>query len=1043
MLTFAATNTFVSMNETFKKLNLIIGWLIFGIALYVYTSTAESTVSLWDCGEFISGAYKLQVVHPPGAPLFLILGRIFTLFAGDDVTKVALMMNYFSATATAFAILFLFWIITGIAQRIVVTHHDPDHELTLGSILAILGSGIVGSLACTFSDTMWFSAVEGEVYALSMFFISIVFWAVMRWEAAVDEDPNANKWLVFASFMIGLSIGVHLLSLLVIPIAVIIYVLKKHGFSWYRFILSGIIGLVILAIVQVGVIQIVTSIAGSIEKFMVNTLGMPFNSGLSLTYILIFTGLIFGIYKSHKLKHGGLHLAMTCLLVVFLGFSSYAMVPIRAVANLPINMNDPRDAFSLLSYLNREQYGDRPLLYGPLYTAQPTGRKDKGPVYFRDDVNKNYGIKGQKIEYTYDDADKVVFPRMGPTNDGDNAAPLYNFWTGSSGQPTMAENITYFIRYQMRYMYWRYFFWNFAGRQDDYQGTPENSMINGNWLSGISALDDARGVSQDNLPPQIANQKARNKFYLLPFLFGIIGLVFLYKKNRNDFITTGLLFLITGLFLIIYTNSPPREPRERDYVLVGSYYTFCIWIGLAVLAIYDVLKDKISGIAAAPLATALCISAPIFMAKGGWDDHNRSHRYMARDFAENYLNSCPPNALLITAGDNDTYPLWYAQEVEGIRTDVRIVNTSLLQIDWYIDYLHRAANKSAPLPFIPEFTAEKYRGDMRNFISFMNNGSLNPDMPVDIKKFCSFILSEDPDAKAQTSGGETVNYLPTKTLRMPINKEAIIKNNVVPDKFKDYIADEIVWNIGKDYLVKDDIAMLMFIAGNEDWSRPICFANTVPPDSYLGLQKYLVQEGLVYRFIPVQFAQNQQGSIVANPSKYYDLVMNKYKFGGLDKREMFVDENSARIANVLRGSMIKLADDLSRQGAKDSTKKVLEKVIQSFKYENINYYSPYNNMFNLYNLQMTEIYLRTFGYNEGKKFIDKLLSDIKVCYDFYRTPNEFAQYFASEKAGVEDMIVRMKTMSRVYNQTELLDKLNKDYPNLNESQPQVMPPAPN
>jgi hypothetical protein len=1015
------------MNNSFKTINIIVGWLVFGIALFVYGSTAETTASLWDCGEFISGAFKLQVVHPPGAPLFLILGRVFTLFAGDDVTKVAWMMNIFSATATAAAIMFLFWIITGIAKRLL----SPNKaEIDLGSMIAIIGSGLVGALACTFSDTMWFSAVEGEVYALSMFFISIVFWAVMRWESAVDEDPRANIWIVFAAFMIGLSIGVHLLSLLVIPIAVIIYYLKKYEFSWKGFILSGFVGLVILGLVQVGVIQIVTKIAGNAELFFVNSLGLPFNTGLAFTYIVVFGLLIFGIYKSHQLNHGGLNLACVSFLVIFLGFSTYAMVPIRAKANLPINMNDPSDAFSILSYLNREQYGDRPLVKGPLYTAKPINRKETGNVYYPDKTTKKYEVKGKKQDVEYAEGDKVLFPRMGPTNDGDNAAPLYQFWTGVTGEPTMADNLKYFFKYQVGYMYLRYFMWNFAGRQDDYQGTPENAGINGNWLTGISFIDNMHLGSQDNLPPQIAKAKARNKFYLLPLILGIIGFVFLYQNNKNRAIGTGLLFLMTGMFLIIYTNSPPREPRERDYVLVGSFYTFCIWIGLAVAAIYHFLREKLNGSISAIVALAACLFVPYVMAKNGWDDHNRSGRTMARDFARNYLESCPPNALLITAGDNDTYPLWYAQEVEGIRTDIRIVNTSLLQIDWYIDYLHRAANKSKPLPFIDKFTPDTYRGDTRNFISYLQGSGIAAGTPIDVKRVCEFMLSNDQNNMATSSDGSSVNYLPTRTFKLPVNKESVLKNNVVPDNLKDRIADEIVWSIGGEYLVKNDIALLMIIASG-DWSRPICFANTVPPDSYLGLQKYLIQEGLVYRFVPILFEQNQQGAIATNSDKYYDLVMNKFTFGGLDKKEMFVDENSARIGNVLRGSMIRLADDLSRKNAKDSVKQVLNKVIASFKYENMQYYSPYNNMFNMYNLQMTEIYLRSLGYAEGKKFIDKLLDDMKVCYNFYNQPNNtFALQFQNEKTAIEDYVSRMGQMGGVYKQDEFLEKLKKEFPQL-------------
>lgn len=1012
---------------SYKWINNITGWLVFGAALFAYVSTAETTASLWDCGEFISGSDKLQVVHPPGAPLFLMINRLFAAMASDP-TQIAYMVNIASATASAFAILFLFWIITSLAKKLLTQNGE---ELTIDRIIAIQGSGILGALACTFSDTMWFSAVEGEVYALSTFFISAVLWAIMRWESAADE-AYGNRWLILASYLIGLSVGVHLLSLLVIPVAVVVYYFKKYTPTFIGFLLAFFIGFVLLGIVQIGVIQIVTGIAASIEMQFVNTLSLPYNSGIAFTYILVFGILIAGMVYAHKKKHSNLQLVSTSLLMIFIGFSSYLMVPIRANAKLPINMNDPSDAFNLISYLNREQYGDRPLVRGPLYTAQPYERIETGKIYYKDTATGTYGIKGAKYDYLYQSGDKVLFPRMGPTNDGENAAIMYQHWVPHYGNPTFANNLQYFFRYQLGYMYLRYFMWNFAGRQDDYQGTFENEGINGSWLSGISVVDNARLGSQEGLPKAISEQKGRNYYYLLPFIFGLLGLSFLIQKNKKQAIIYVFLFLITGIFLIVYTNSPPREPRERDYVLVGSFYTFCIWIGLAIAALYDSLKQyKVPGIVAAVGVTIISlIAVPYVMAKNGWDDHNRHGRAMARDFAINYLESCPPNAILVTAGDNDTYPLWYAQEVEGIRTDVRVMNTSLLQIDWYIDYLQRAANKSAPLPFYNKFTPDTYRGDLRTFIRYFANSSVvDPNAYVDIRNVMNFVISNDPAAMASTQQGEQVNYFPTKKFKLTVNKEAVLANKVVPAGMENLVADEIFWEMPNEMVIKDELAMLMIIAG-ADWGRPLCFANTVPPSKYLGLDKYLIQEGLVYRFVPIRFEENQRGYMASNDQKYYDLVMNKFKYGNLEKGEFFVDENSARMMHVLKGTHLRLAEELNRKGDKEKSLKVLGKVRSKFIDANAPYYSPYNGPFNMYNMQWVDLYYRNDRKDEAAKIYTVMLDEMADCYRFYNLQNSFAKKYQSEKETVEDYVRRMEAMSQFYKDPALLEALRKKFPTI-------------
>ena len=1010
---------------TYKWINNINGWLIFAIAFYVYGSTAESTASLWDCGEFIAGAYKLQVVHPPGAPLFLILGRIFTLFAADP-TMVAYMVNLGAALSTAFAILFLYWIISAVAKKMLTS---AGETLSLDRVIAIQGSAIVGALACTFSDTMWFSAVEGEVYALSTFFIVVVLWAVMRWESA-DDDKYANRWLVLVAYLVGLSIGVHLLSLLLIPIAVIIYYFKKYKPSVKGFIVAFFTGFIILGIVQVGVIKIVTSIASKVELLAVNSLGLPYHTGIILTYLGVFGVLIGGIVVAHRRQHANLHLLSVSLLMIFIGFSTYLMVPIRAAAHTPINMNDPSDVFSLMSYLNREQYGDRPLVRGPLYTAQPYERKETGKIFFKDTANGNYGVKGAKFDYVYQDQDKVLFPRMAPTNDGESAEVMYQHWAPHYGEPTFADNVKYFFRYQYGYMYWRYFLWNFAGRQDDYQGTFENDMINGNWISGLPVVDDIRLGSQKDLPRQIADQKGRNQYYMLPLIFGLLGLAFMIQRNKQYAIIFGLLFLITGTFLVIYFNSPPREPRERDYVYAGSILTFCIWIGLSVAALYDqLLEKKIPGMVASVGMTLLALFAvPFIMAKENWDDHDRKDRYMARDFAKNYLESCPPNAILVTAGDNDTYPLWYAQEVEGIRPDVRVMNTSLLQIDWYINYLKRAANQSAPLPFYKVFTEDKYRGDNRTFIRyFANSNFVKADEYLDLRNVMNFVVSDQPAAKASTQTGEAVNYLPTKRFRMAVNKENAIAAGIIPKGMEDKVVDEILWEFPRDIVIKDELAMLMLIAGN-DWSRPICFANTVPSSKYVGLDKYMIQEGLVYRFLPVKFEENQRGMMAINADRYMDIVKNKFQYGNIDKKEMFIDENSARMMNVLKGAHLRLAEDLNASGKNDSAKQILDQVKEKFIPVNAPYYSPYNSVFNMFNLQWIDIYFRIGDKAGAEQIYSVFLNDLEECYKFYSKPTGFAKYYGQEKVAAEEYVRRLEQMGMFYQDSKLLDMLNKKFP---------------
>jgi hypothetical protein len=955
-----------------------------------------------------------------------MINRIFTLFASSPHT-VALTINISSALATAFSILFLYWIISGIAKKLLT---QSGETLTTDRVIAIQGSAWVGALACTFMDTMWFSAVEGEVYAMSTFFIAAVLWAVMRWENA--DDKYANRWLVFAAYLIGLSIGVHLLSLLVIPVAVIIYYFKKYKATVGGFILAFFTGFIFLGVVQIGVIQLLTSLAAKVEMITVNTLGMPFNIGIFLTYTLVFAILAGGIYLSHKYRHANLQLIFVSLFMIMVGFSSYLMVPIRASAQPPINMNDPQDVFSLMSYLNREQYGERPLVRGPLYTSSPTQYEKVGDVYYPNKEKKEYDIKGTKNVPMYPEQDKVLFPRMAPTGDGESAAQMYQYWANFYGQPTFADNIAYFFNYQFNFMYMRYFMWNFAGRQDDYQGTYENQKVNGDWLTGIPVIDDARLGSQDGLPKQISNQKARNKYYLFPLLFGLFGLSFMMQKNKQYAIVFGLLFLITGLFLIIYFNSPPREPRERDYVLVGSFFTFCIWIGLAVAAAYDSLQRiKFPKV---PMAIGLTVAGlllvPFIMAKENYNDHNRHDRFMARDFATNYLESCPPNAILVSSGDNDTYPLWYAQEVDGIRTDVRVMNTSLLQIDWYINNMRHKANLSDPLPFFDAFKPSTYLGDARVYTVINTSSGMVPENEyVDVRKVMEFVTSDNPGAKVSLQSGDRVNFFPTKKLKMPVDKAAVLKAGIIPAGMENNIVDTIYWELPGNIVMKDELAMLMLIASG-DWTRPLCFSNTTPSSKYLGLDKYMIQEGLMFRFLPIRFEENNRGSIAVNDTKFLDVLQNKFKYGNIDKHEMFVDENSARMMNILKMSELRLAEDLTIKQKNDDALKVLNHIKDKFLYVNAPYYSPYNGYFNIFNMRWIELYYRSGHSEAAVEVYTKFIEDLADCIRFYQLPNSFAKRYQSELEASKQFVQTLDQIAMTFKDEKLKSLLEKKFPEL-------------
>lgn len=982
----------------FKKLNNIIGWIVFAIATFTYVSTIEPTASFWDCGEYIACAYKLEVGHPPGAPFFLLVGRFFALMAGGDPAMAGKMINIMSALCSSFTILFLFWTITRVGIKAIV---KKGEEFTSAKQWAVIGAGIVGGLAYTFSDSFWFSAVEGEVYAMSSFFTALVFWAVLKWEEEDTTNPAGSmRWLVLIAYLMGLSIGVHLLNLLTIPAICFIYYFKKYPFTWKSFFITGIISLIILGGIQNIMIPKIVKFAADYEIFFVNKLGMGFNIGSAFYFVILFAaltalimytvkkkesyykfgfytailfagiavisangigsmftrvlvlgGLLYGINYLKTKNINTLNVILISFTTLIIGYSSFFILIIRSQANTPMDENDPENAITMLSYLNREQYGDWPLTYGQYYNA-PTDNanfKDGEPVYAKDEASQKYKIVDDRKKSipAYQKEYCTPFPRMWSQQGNHEAA--YRYWgdvqnhhkkkttmneqTGQMEEvqiPNFAANMTYFINYQIKYMYLRYFAWNFIGRQNDIQGLNGNPL-EGNWKTGIKGLDDVFLDSDTSLTPHAAsNNMASNSFYALPFILGLLGFFFHLKNNKNDMWVVTLLFLLNGVAVVFYLNQYPYQPRERDYAYVASFYAFAIFIGLGVLFIFDFLSKKINAQTASITALGLGLVIPALMAAEGWNDHNRSKRTMSRDFAVNYLNTCAPNAILFTNGDNDTFPLWYAQEVEGIRTDVRVVNLSLLQTDWYINQMRRAAYESAPVPFtIP---AEKYTQSKREVIYIMDKGS----GPMSLKKAIDFAVSDDIENKLDY-GNKPLDYFPSKSFYVPVDSMQVMREKVIAVKDTARLAKAIKWSINRQYLTKNDLMVLDLIAHN-NWKRPIYFAVTTGSEAYLGLEEYFQLEGLAYRLVPIKNTDNEmaQGGRV-NTDIMYDNIMNKFAWGGLDKEGVSLDENCTRMASNMRMQMATLAGALINKGQKQKAEKVLDLCLEKMPDANVRY----------------------------------------------------------------------------------------------------------
>ena len=995
------------MNYT--KLNNLLGWLTFSIAFFIYYLTIEPTVSFWDCGEYISTAYKLEVGHPPGAPFFQLLGRFFSLFA-LETNNVAFMINIMSAMCSAFAILFLFWTITALSKKIST---KTNKKLTLEQKIVVFGSALVGSLAYTFSDSFWFSATEGEVYAMSSTFTAITFWAILKWENESD-DKHAARWIILIAYLIGLSIGVHLLNLLAIPALIFIYYFKKYEATKLGVFKVFILAIIITGGIQGIIIPQIVNFAKGFELFFVNTIGLPFNSGTIIYFALIISGIVFGLkYAKKKNKHG-MGIALVSFATILIGYSTFFILVIRSNANTPIDENNPEDAVSLLAYLNREQYGDWPIINGQYYNANIVDLEDGTPVYKKDKSVGKYVITNtrKKSIPVYDSKFSGFFPRMWSSTQPAHAK-AYQQWSGQKNNkrpPTFSENLTYFFKYQLGHMYFRYFMWNFSGRQNDIQGHGE--INKGNWMSGIPFIDEKiRGLGpQDNIPRSMAENKGKNNYYMLPFLLGIIGLLHQIKKNKNDAFVVFLLFLFTGLAIVVYLNQYPYQPRERDYAYVGSFYAFAIWIGLGVMGVKEFLSKLINSKSNSIIATLLCILlVPTIMAKENWDDHDRSNRYTARDVAINYLNSCAPNAIIFTNGDNDTFPLWYAQEVEGIRTDIRVVNLSLFNTDWYIDQMKRAAYDAAPIP--SSLTWDKYKQGTRDYIIIKDNNKGY----VEVADVVNFIASDNDKTKGFTRNGEKSDYCPTKKLKLTINKEDVISKGVVPESYRERIVDEVKWELKGNGFSKNEM-MVLDILANFKWERPIYFAITVGSGNFMGLEKYFQLEGLAYRFVPyiAQSTDGQTGEIATDIM--FENLVNKFKWGNMQDTSIYLDETNMRMTMNFRNNFARLADALIKEEKFEKAEIVLDKCIDIMPNEAI--------PFNYFNLPLAEAYYK-IGKVEKARNVMSILMDIYFDeIDYYNSIDEkILNKMQREYQIANQIISNMYSLTTQYEDKEYKEKI--------------------
>tara|TARA_R100001369_G_scaffold89964_1_gene128237 strand:+ start:659 stop:3955 length:3297 start_codon:yes stop_codon:yes gene_type:complete len=965
----------------FKNWNQILGWSVFLISLITYWLTVEPTASFWDAGEYITTASNLEVGHPPGAPLYQLLGAFFSIFA-MEASNIALTINLMSVFASAFTILFMFWSLTMLLTNVVSKHK----EINKSNSVAILGSAFIGSLSFAFTDSFWFSAVEAEVYASAAFITAVLFYCALRWEREMNT-PRGDRWVILIAFIIGLSFGIHFLGLLTIPAMGFLYFFKNYKkVTIKNFIIANIVMVAILLFIFKLLLPMTMKFFSASELFFVNNIGLPFHTGTLIAGIVFITLFYYGLRYTRKKNHTQFNTLLLCILFIFIGFSSWLMLPIRANAGTVINENNPDNARELLAYYNREQYPQTHLFYGPLFTEAYAGLdpdnpyKDEKPKYEEDEKAGKYVIVNdyKNALQNTDDAQKAFLPRMWSVennanyleftggldftikpeyrsekrlvqevakfkqayNEGLVESKDYDKFLREFGmalnieKPSFGQNLKFMFEFQFGYMYWRYFMWNFAGRQDDVQG--QYTDLHGNWLSGIDFIDELRLGSQDNLPSDVKNNKARNTYFFLPLLLGILGVVFLFKNDKKKFWVLLIFFLFTGLALKIYLNERPFEPRERDYALVGSFYIFAMWIGFGVYALFEMVKEYLSPKIAIPVVLgATLLASPVLLAYQNWDDHDRSGRYTANSMAKMYLDSVDENAILFTIGDNDTFALWYAQNIEGYRRDVRIINTSLFQTDWYIDDMKKKAFTSDPIP--SQLTHDKYRYGTRDFLYYQET----KQDTVDIKTWMNWVANDSPATRVELESNQMANTFPSKTIRVPVDKEAVLRNGIVPQEDADKIVDEIFIQLKGNVIYKNRMMMLDIIANN-DWERPIYFSGgAFGDDDYLWMKDYLQLDGVVYKLVPIRTPVNPRNPFDmgrVDTDKMYDIVMN-WDWGNSGSPDIYHDTETRRNGITYRSNLARLAENLINEGKKEKAEDVLDLAMEKMPVKYFEYYS--------------------------------------------------------------------------------------------------------
>ena len=921
--------------RSYKFVNDLTGWLVFAVATAVFLYTLEPTGSFWDCGEFVACSYKLLVPHPPGAPTFLLLGRIFSLFAPDP-SKIGVWVNALSGLSSAFTILFLFWTITMMGRKLLVGLRG---EPTGAQTALLMGAGAVGALGFAFTDSFWFSAEEAEVYALSAFCTAFVVWAMLKWER-VEEEADSDRWLILIAYVVGLSIGVHLLNLLAIPALAFIYYFKRHTVTVRGGVVAFVISGVIILSILVGIIPGLPTLAGWFELFFVNSVGLPFSSGLWIFLALLLGGIWYGFRRSFRTGSQLLNTAMLCFVFILIGYSSYLIVPIRSSYRPTINENAPENVLSFVSYLKREQYGDRPILYGPQYSAEPISQEPGDSIYIPNPRTGKYEGVDRKLVTEYDARDKVLLPRIYSNQPmhldeyrkwGVNIPyqPPVNPETGRPQypKPTFSENMGFLFGYQLNHMYWRYFLWNFVGREGDVQ------------QSGVLWPGEDSKTVRAALPERVAESKARNNFWALPLILGILGLIYQIRKDERDALIVGLLFFLTGIAIALYLNQPPIEPRERDYTFAGSFYAFGIWMGIGVLALADLLGRVLRPVAArAAVATALGALVPMVLLANGWDDHNRRGRYTSVDSARNLLESCAPNAIIFTNGDNDTFPLWYAQEVEGIRPDVRVAVLSYMNTDWYIDQMRRPSYTNTPL--ITTLDSTNYRQGTNDYLTYQPIAQVANG--IDLKQFIGLVRQNYPALQVPTSVGKPLLSFPTKKFFLDVDTAAVWNSGIIPADRRAHLTPRMEWTLRGNIMEKKNLIILDMIQANQ-WKRPIYFSTTVNTTDFMGLMPYFQLEGLAYRLLPAKnpTPDPRQNGFVARELMHRNM-MTKFAFRGLDNPQIFNDENALRFPANVRDKLSILAETHLTAGDKTRAKQVLDAAFRWMPDKSIpyDYYTP-------------------------------------------------------------------------------------------------------